>query len=124
MRPTKLITPFLRWSREVPRRQPTARCLGAGFGGLRLRCGSCVGPGNGPSNRSHDWSEVTSQQRIVISKDEDFLFLATRPDDSGRLLWLRLGNTLKAELLGAIFPRMPEIEAIFAEGQRIVELRA
>lgn len=60
----------------------------------------------------------------MISKDEDFLFLATRPDDSGRLLWLRLGNTRKAELLGAIFPRMPEIEAIFAEGQRIVELRA
>ena len=69
------------------------------------------------------WSEAISQQRIVISKDEDFLFLATRLEDSGRLLWLRLGNTRKAELLGAILPRMAEVDTLFAQGQRIVEVR-
>jgi predicted nuclease of predicted toxin-antitoxin system len=54
------------------------------------------------------WSEAASQQRIVISKDEDFLFLAPRPDDLGRLLWLRLGNTRKAELLDAFFLACPK----------------
>jgi predicted nuclease of predicted toxin-antitoxin system len=69
------------------------------------------------------WMEAAHQQRIVVSKDEDFLFLATQPDESGRLLWLRIGNTRKAELLNAILPRMTEIEALFTQGQRIVEVR-
>ena len=33
-----------------------------------------------------------AENRIEISKDEDFFILATRPGDFGRLLWLRVGN--------------------------------
>lgn len=28
----------------------------------------------------------------MISKDEDLLFLANRPGDKGRLVWVRLGD--------------------------------
>ena len=37
------------------------------------------------------WAMAVEENRIVVSKDEDFFILATRPDDKGRLLWLRLG---------------------------------
>jgi predicted nuclease of predicted toxin-antitoxin system len=32
------------------------------------------------------------QGRIIISKDEDFLHLANRPEAATRVLWIRLGN--------------------------------
>lgn len=32
------------------------------------------------------WSHAVSDARIVVSKDEDFLYLANQPDGTGRLL--------------------------------------
>ena len=40
---------------------------------------------------------------MVVSKDEDFLGLAMRPGDSGRLLWIRTGNCRTAPLLGLLW---------------------
>ena len=31
------------------------------------------------------WSRVLQKGRIVVSEDDDFLYLASRPDDNGRL---------------------------------------
>jgi predicted nuclease of predicted toxin-antitoxin system len=32
-----------------------------------------------------------AENRIMVSKDGDFFILAMRLDDSGKLLWLRVG---------------------------------
>jgi predicted nuclease of predicted toxin-antitoxin system len=79
--------------------------------------------GLGQANDREIWAIAAGQERVVISKDEDFLFLATQSGEKGRLLWLRIGNTRKAALLAVLLPRMPDIETLFQQGQRIVEVR-
>jgi predicted nuclease of predicted toxin-antitoxin system len=69
------------------------------------------------------WSETIAEGRIVVSKDEDFFILATRPNDTGRLLWLRIGNCRTQSLLTSLEASLPAILQAFQSGQRIVELR-
>ena len=68
-----------------------------------------------------EWA--TQENRIVISKDEDFFTLAMRPNETGKLLWLRIGNCRTRDFLATLNQRWSDIEAAFAEGQRIVEVR-
>lgn len=68
------------------------------------------------------WKRAIAEDRVVISKDEDFLFLANRVGDPGRLLWIRLGNCRKQVLLDAFGQSLPEIIEAFADGQTVVEL--
>ncbi|MGB9123090.1 MAG: DUF5615 family PIN-like protein [Candidatus Angelobacter sp.] len=63
------------------------------------------------------------EARVIISKDEDFLYLANRPDAETRILWIRLGNCRTATLLEAFERFWPLIEASLNAGDRIIELR-
>lgn len=68
------------------------------------------------------WEWALREDRVVVSKDEDFFFLANRPNDRGRLLWIRLGNCRKTALLGVVDRALDAVLDAFAGGQRIVEL--
>jgi predicted nuclease of predicted toxin-antitoxin system len=63
------------------------------------------------------------QDRIIVSKDEDFLYLAAQPLSKIRLLWVRLGNCRTAALLVAFDRLWPLIESSLKNGDRIVEIR-
>lgn len=63
------------------------------------------------------------EARIIISKDEDFLYLASKPEATTRILWVRLGNCRTATLLEAFERFWPLIESALKSGDRIVELR-
>lgn len=69
------------------------------------------------------WTKAASEQRIVVSKDQDFVFLAHRPGDTGKLIWIRLGNCRNAALIESISRVLGAIEVCFANGQRLVEVR-
>ena len=69
------------------------------------------------------WERAISEARVVVSKDEDFLHLANRVGDTGRLLWVRMGNCRTAALLARFAAEWVAIEQAFAGGQRVVELR-
>ena len=69
------------------------------------------------------WTFATLDDRIVISKDEDFVFLANRSGDTGRLVWVRLGNCRNTALLTAFDGAKEALLQAFESGQRIVELR-
>ena len=69
------------------------------------------------------WKRAARENRIVVSKDADFLHLANRDGDTGRLLWVRVGNCRVAALLGRFAAQWPDVQQGFASGQRIVELR-
>jgi predicted nuclease of predicted toxin-antitoxin system len=69
------------------------------------------------------WEMAFTEERIVVSKDEDFFILATRPLDEGRLLWLRMGNCRTIDLLSSLNLRWSLIDQAFASRQRIVEVR-
>jgi predicted nuclease of predicted toxin-antitoxin system len=38
------------------------------------------------------WTSAAREELILMSKDEDFVYLANRPGDKGHLIWVRLGN--------------------------------
>ena len=66
---------------------------------------------------------AAAQERIIISKDEDFLYLASRPKATIRLLWVRLGNCRTPALLEAFDRLRPMIESSLEAGDRIIEIR-
>jgi predicted nuclease of predicted toxin-antitoxin system len=68
------------------------------------------------------WARALADARIVISKDEDFLYLANLPGDAGRFLWVRLGNCRNDALLAAFSASFDTIIAAFDSGQIVVEL--
>jgi predicted nuclease of predicted toxin-antitoxin system len=69
------------------------------------------------------WKYAASGDWIVVSKDEDFLHLANRPGDTGRLLWVRIGNCRKQTLLQAFDKELPRIIQAFDSGARVIEIR-
>lgn len=60
---------------------------------------------------------------VVISKDEDFLYLAKAPGAKARFIWIRLGNCRTKALLAAIEILWPKIETSLKAGDRIIEVR-
>ncbi|HEV2327384.1 MAG TPA: DUF5615 family PIN-like protein [Verrucomicrobiae bacterium] len=69
------------------------------------------------------WDYAKNGNWLIVTKDEDFLHLANRPGDSGKLLWVRIGNCRKDALLRAFEKELPEIVRLFNEGLRVVEIR-
>lgn len=69
------------------------------------------------------WETAMKDRRVLVSKDSDFFILATRPNDTGSLIWLRTGNCRTHDLITLIEKVWPQIEDIIASGQRIIEVR-
>jgi predicted nuclease of predicted toxin-antitoxin system len=66
---------------------------------------------------------ATADGRVIVSKDEDFLYLASQPRAKFQLLWVRLGNCRKAALLAAFENAWPKVEVSLRAGDRVVEIR-
>ena len=63
------------------------------------------------------------QERIIVSKDEDFLYRARHPKSSIRFLWVRVGNC-RTRFLLATFDRLwSTIEDRLKAGDRVIEIR-
>jgi predicted nuclease of predicted toxin-antitoxin system len=60
---------------------------------------------------------------ILISKDEDFLYLASRADTTLSLIWVRIGNCRNHALLEAFARAWPGIVDCLNAGDRLIELR-
>jgi predicted nuclease of predicted toxin-antitoxin system len=69
------------------------------------------------------WVFAKSQSYIVISKDDDFVHLANRFGDTGRLLWVRIGNCRKQHLIARFEQNIHDVVLAFDQGSRIVEIR-
>ncbi len=69
------------------------------------------------------WRHANETDRIVISKDEDFLHMATHAETKARFVWVRFGNCRTSALLEAIERIWPRVEESLRAGDRIVELR-
>ena len=69
------------------------------------------------------WNYAALHDLVLISKDLDFFELASRPGESGRLIWVRLGNCRNQPLLRTFETFLPQILEQLAEGSRIIEIR-
>jgi predicted nuclease of predicted toxin-antitoxin system len=69
------------------------------------------------------WNYAANGNWIVATRDEDYLHLANRPGDLGKLLWVRIGNCRKQTLLQAFERELPGVIRAFEEGFQVVEIR-
>lgn len=69
------------------------------------------------------WHRVVAESFVLISKDEDFLHMANRPNAGVQFIWVRLGNCRKQALLSAFDTLLPQLVAALQTGTRVVEVR-
>jgi len=59
---------------------------------------------------------------VIISKDEDFVILHSADEKPVPLIWIRVGNTRRKELLAWFERLLPVIEEKLASGELLLEL--
>lgn len=69
------------------------------------------------------WEYAGQNDCVVISKDEDFLYIANAPRATVRFIWIRFGNCRTKVLLAAIENLWAKVEAGLKAGDRVIELR-
>ena len=69
------------------------------------------------------WDRAARDGAVLVSKDEDFLVLVTRPASLGQLIWVRLGNCRNAVLLAAFDRVHDDLVREVAAGRRVIEVR-
>jgi predicted nuclease of predicted toxin-antitoxin system len=69
------------------------------------------------------WRHSVTNDLILVSKDEDFYFLATQPGSTGKSLWVRIGNCRTKALLENFTLQLPRAVAAFEAGALVVELQ-
>jgi predicted nuclease of predicted toxin-antitoxin system len=68
------------------------------------------------------WAWAKQNQHIVISKDEDFVILHSADENPIALIWLRVGNTRRKQLLEWFDRLLPQIEEKLLSGETLIEL--
>ena len=68
------------------------------------------------------WAYAKQANATIITKDEDFIVLASFDPNGPPIVWVRLGNTTKQALLVWFEPLLPAIISSLAEGNKLVEL--
>jgi predicted nuclease of predicted toxin-antitoxin system len=69
------------------------------------------------------WQYASQRGSVLVSKDEDFLYLASCAQSAARLLWVRLGNCRTRALIETFERLWPRIEQAPLSGERVVEIR-
>ena len=70
------------------------------------------------------WEEAIKKKAIIITKDEDFSIRATiATDDIPPIVWLRIGNSSRKELLDWFALMLPKIIKELERGERLIEVQ-
>jgi predicted nuclease of predicted toxin-antitoxin system len=104
----------------VDNQLPTA--LARSLAARGIECEHVLDVGLAQATDTAIWLYAEQRRLVVISKDEDFLHLAER-SGSVQLVWVRLGNCRKAELLAAVEKVWPRVVERLEVGDRVVEIR-
>ena len=70
------------------------------------------------------WTKAEQQNAIIITKDEDFVVLRNTTEESQpAVVWLRVGNSRKAELLSWFEKLLPQIISELERGEALIEVQ-
>jgi predicted nuclease of predicted toxin-antitoxin system len=69
------------------------------------------------------WRHAQAQNRVIITKDEDFAQRAQAGATGPLIVWLRIGNTSNTALRAWLLPQMPRLIELIGQGYRLVEVR-
>ena len=86
-------------------------------------CQHVLEAGLGDAHDSEICRHAELQGRVIISKDEDFIYIAKQRAAKIKVIWVRLGNCRTSALLEAFERSWPRIESLLRTGDRIIELR-
>jgi predicted nuclease of predicted toxin-antitoxin system len=68
------------------------------------------------------WSHALAIGAIIVTKDSDFADRLNL-EEGPQVVWIRFGNTRKAELRRRLTPLIPQIIAALQRGDRLVEVK-
>ena len=68
-------------------------------------------------------SAAETDGAILVTKDEDFADMVATGGKSPVVVWVRVGNTRRAELLTWFDPLIDDIVRMIGDGQVLIELR-
>jgi predicted nuclease of predicted toxin-antitoxin system len=68
------------------------------------------------------WNYALATQAIVITKDEDFAQRKILRGNGPAIIWIRLPNTRRRDLLAWFQTALPEILAALERGETLIEL--
>jgi predicted nuclease of predicted toxin-antitoxin system len=80
-----------------------------------------VAPGDTPDDWI--WKYALEYSAVVITKDSDFPDLVALREVAPAIVWVRLGNTRKQQLLAWFAPLLAEIVSLIEGGTTVIELR-
>ena len=69
------------------------------------------------------WQRAIADKRAVVSKDEDFYYLAIAPASQGQLVWVRIGNCRVVALVETFRKNLDQIVSALDARSRVVEIR-
>lgn len=70
------------------------------------------------------WQWAEREGAVIVTKDEDFaLWRIAHPRQTPQVVWLRIGNTRRSELLHRIEPLLPQIVDGLERGEALIEVR-
>jgi len=69
------------------------------------------------------WLYAIKTAAVIVTKDEDFAEWVRRGRPGPAVVWLRLGNSTRRELMAWIAPIWPTIMRRLEDGERLVEVR-
>ncbi|TPW18020.1 MAG: hypothetical protein FD130_429 [Halothiobacillaceae bacterium] len=68
------------------------------------------------------WEYAGANNAVIVSKDEDFFVLKSMQPDGPTVVWIRIGNTRKVELLRWFESLFPAIVSALERGEKIIEI--
>lgn len=68
------------------------------------------------------WNYALETGAVVVSKDEDFVQRKTLGNGGPPIVWVRVPNTRKRELLAWFETMLPEILAALERGEHLIEV--
>lgn len=80
-----------------------------------------IGPGDAPDRDL--WRYALETNAVIVTKDEDFSLMFAMRGEAPTVVWVRSGNTRKADLLSWFEPLIDRIVELIESGQRLIELR-
>ncbi|MGH9359062.1 MAG: DUF5615 family PIN-like protein [Terriglobia bacterium] len=86
-------------------------------------CVHVIEAGMGNALDAEIWRHACENRQIVITKDEDFIYLSKREPEQAGVIWVRMGNCRTAALLAKFARLWPRIQASVEAGERIIEVR-
>ncbi|WP_083919271.1 DUF5615 family PIN-like protein [Methylosinus sp. LW4] len=78
--------------------------------------------GLGDASDSSIWSYALAAGAVVISKDEDFAQRKALESGGPPIVWVRVPNTRKRELLAWFETMLPDILAALERGESLIEV--